>query len=88
MTTCLDAALKSGYRSIGMCLQHMNKENILCRNVLLTLPWLTEGPPDTASIYKNEEDIGLVLEELMPRYNLMRSDLFLTSKLCNFVKWD
>lgn len=36
---------------------------------------------DTAAIYKNEEDIGLALEELLPKYGIQRSELFITSKL-------
>lgn len=37
---------------------------------------------DSAAIYHNEEDIGSALEELLPKFNLQRTDLFLTSKLC------
>lgn len=36
---------------------------------------------DTASVYKNETDIGSSLNELLPKYNLSRKDLFITSKL-------
>ncbi len=36
---------------------------------------------DSATIYRNEEDIGLALEELCPLQGIKRSDLFLTSKL-------
>ncbi|KAJ8674839.1 hypothetical protein QAD02_010625 [Eretmocerus hayati] len=36
---------------------------------------------DTAVVYRNEEDIGLALQELLPKYNLKREDIFLTSKL-------
>jgi len=36
---------------------------------------------DTAAIYRNEEDIGLALEELLPKYGIQRSELFITSKL-------
>ncbi|XP_046463470.1 uncharacterized oxidoreductase YtbE-like isoform X2 [Daphnia pulex] len=36
---------------------------------------------DSAVIYHNEEDIGSALEELLPKCNLLRTDLFLTSKL-------
>uniref|UniRef100_A0A069DSG9 Putative aldo-keto reductase n=1 Tax=Panstrongylus megistus TaxID=65343 RepID=A0A069DSG9_9HEMI len=36
---------------------------------------------DTASSYGNEEDIGVALKELLPKYNLKRTDIFVTSKL-------
>lgn len=37
---------------------------------------------DTAAVYGNEADIGLALKELLPKYGLTRSDIFITSKLC------
>ncbi|XP_072182223.1 glyoxal reductase-like [Diadema setosum] len=36
---------------------------------------------DTAAVYKNEEDIGICLKELLPKYSLTRADVFITSKL-------
>lgn len=36
---------------------------------------------DTAVVYRNEEQIGSALKELLPKYNLKRQDIFLTSKL-------
>ncbi|KAF5294453.1 hypothetical protein FQR65_LT01579 [Abscondita terminalis] len=36
---------------------------------------------DTAAVYGNEFDIGLALKDLLVRYNLTRSDIFITSKL-------
>nr|XP_023028351.1 uncharacterized protein LOC111516418 [Leptinotarsa decemlineata] len=36
---------------------------------------------DTAALYKNEEDIGKALKELLPKYNLTRKDIFITTKL-------
>ncbi|CAH1785105.1 unnamed protein product [Owenia fusiformis] len=36
---------------------------------------------DTAGGYKNEADIGNSLKELLPKYDLTRKDLFITSKL-------
>uniref|UniRef100_UPI00359004F9 glyoxal reductase-like isoform X1 n=2 Tax=Myxine glutinosa TaxID=7769 RepID=UPI00359004F9 len=36
---------------------------------------------DTASVYRNEADIGLALVELLPKHGLTRGDVFLTSKL-------
>ncbi|KAH9500850.1 hypothetical protein Btru_073159 [Bulinus truncatus] len=36
---------------------------------------------DTASVYRNEADIGKALKILLPKYNLQRKDVFITSKL-------
>ncbi|CAK9303313.1 unnamed protein product [Gordionus sp. m RMFG-2023] len=36
---------------------------------------------DTAQMYGNEEIIGETLEELLPKFNLKRADVFITSKL-------
>lgn len=36
---------------------------------------------DTAAVYKNEKDIGKSLKTLLAKYNLKRSDIFITSKL-------
>lgn len=36
---------------------------------------------DTAQVYRNEEHIGEALEQLLPKYNLKREDIFITSKL-------
>ncbi|XP_057661362.1 glyoxal reductase-like [Diorhabda carinulata] len=36
---------------------------------------------DTAAFYKNEEDLGKAFKELLPKYNLTRKDIFITSKL-------
>ncbi|XP_076461257.1 9,11-endoperoxide prostaglandin H2 reductase-like isoform X2 [Babylonia areolata] len=36
---------------------------------------------DTASVYRNEEDIGRSLQTLLPKYGLCRQDIFITSKL-------
>ncbi|XP_077996612.1 glyoxal reductase-like [Glandiceps talaboti] len=36
---------------------------------------------DTAESYKNEEDIGTALKELLPKYQIDRKDVFITSKL-------
>ncbi|ETN68578.1 oxidoreductase, aldo/keto reductase family protein [Necator americanus] len=35
---------------------------------------------DTAKYYVNEPELGTALEELLPKYNLKRSDIFLTTK--------
>lgn len=39
--------------------------------------------PDTAAVYRNEEAIGLALQTLLPKFNLSREDIFLTTKLGN-----
>jgi len=36
---------------------------------------------DTAQLYENEQHIGRALQTLMPKYELTRTDLFITSKL-------
>ncbi|CAH1108157.1 unnamed protein product [Psylliodes chrysocephalus] len=36
---------------------------------------------DSATVYGNEVSIGLALKELLPKYNLTRKDIFITSKL-------
>ncbi|KAI0226496.1 Aldo-keto reductase family 1 member A1 [Lamellibrachia satsuma] len=36
---------------------------------------------DTAEVYQNEVDISSVLETFLPKYNLQRNEIFLTSKL-------
>ncbi|XP_039292126.1 glyoxal reductase [Nilaparvata lugens] len=36
---------------------------------------------DTAAVYGNEKDIGIALKKLLPKYNLKREDIFLTTKL-------
>jgi diketogulonate reductase-like aldo/keto reductase len=38
---------------------------------------------DTAAVYRNEEAIGLALKTLLPKFNLSREDIFLTTKLGN-----
>ncbi|KAG8564205.1 hypothetical protein GDO81_016367 [Engystomops pustulosus] len=36
---------------------------------------------DTAAVYRNERDLGQALRQLLPKYGLSRSDVFITSKL-------
>nr|ACO51712.1 Probable reductase [Aquarana catesbeiana] len=36
---------------------------------------------DTASVYRNEGDLGQALRQLLPKYNLSRTDVFITTKL-------
>lgn len=36
---------------------------------------------DTAAMYGNEDDIGDILKELLPKHNLSRNDIFITTKL-------
>jgi len=47
--------------------------SIMCRNVSTIT--------DTASVYRNESDIGAAVASLLGRHKLSRSDLFITSKL-------
>nr|CAH7743725.1 unnamed protein product [Callosobruchus chinensis] len=35
----------------------------------------------SAAVYGNEKDIGVALKELLPKYNLTRKDIFITTKL-------
>lgn len=42
---------------------------------------------DTAVVYENEQEIGEALRSLLPKHNLKREDIFITSKLRTyFVK--
>nr|DBA17235.1 TPA: hypothetical protein GDO54_002712 [Pyxicephalus adspersus] len=36
---------------------------------------------DTASVYRNEGDLGKALQQLLPKYGLSRADVFITTKL-------
>lgn len=36
---------------------------------------------DTAQIYGNEASLGRILKELLPKYNMERSDIFITTKI-------
>lgn len=36
---------------------------------------------DTASVYRNESDLGQALQQLLPKYGLSRADIFITTKL-------
>ena len=40
---------------------------------------------DTATVYRNEEAVGKLLEESIKTLNLSRKDIFITSKLGKFV---
>ena len=40
---------------------------------------------DTARVYRNEKDIGSFLPELLTKHALQRSDIFVTSKLCELI---
>lgn len=42
---------------------------------------ITTTNKDTAVVYRNEEYIGTALKTLLPKYNLKREDIFITSKL-------
>jgi diketogulonate reductase-like aldo/keto reductase len=36
---------------------------------------------DTAQGYRNEADLGKCFETLLPKYNLKRDDIFITTKI-------
>lgn len=36
---------------------------------------------DTAHFYKNEHFLGQAFEKLLPKYNLTREDIFITTKI-------
>jgi len=40
---------------------------------------------DTASVYRNEADIGACLSELLSKHGLTRENVFITSKLGNHL---
>jgi diketogulonate reductase-like aldo/keto reductase len=37
---------------------------------------------DSAHVYNNEKDLGNAFKELLPRHNLTRNDIFITTKIC------
>jgi len=67
----LDNALAAGYRHIG-------ELQLLSSVTSLTSSFLD---PDTAVVYRNEHHIGAALKSLLPKHNLKREDIFITSKL-------
>ena len=66
----------SSYNEIPLKVYH--------KNTLLVFFILIQT--DTAAVYRNEADIGRSLKELLPKYGLSRHDVFITSKLCEFLK--
>lgn len=60
-----------------------NATELLARAFLITHPVYMYSFVflDTAYVYGNEEDIGIALKELLPKYNLKREDVFITTKL-------
>jgi diketogulonate reductase-like aldo/keto reductase len=40
---------------------------------------------DSAHLYNNEEDFGKAFAEVLPKYNLTRSDVFITTKFGEFT---
>lgn len=63
----------AGYRLIGN----------LIKSKIYNLVFEPKFLIDSATAYRNEEDIGKALKELLPKYNLTRKDIFITSKLGN-----
>ena len=49
--------------------------------LLTTLSVLLIVPIDSASVYRNESEIGAFIKEKCPGLGLSRSDLFITRKL-------
>jgi 2,5-diketo-D-gluconate reductase A len=39
---------------------------------------------DSAHLYNNERDLGQAFKELLPKHNLTRNDIFITTKICRF----
>lgn len=39
---------------------------------------------DTATMYGNEKELGIAMKELLPKHNLTRKDVFITTKLCKY----
>lgn len=39
---------------------------------------------DSAHLYNNEKDLGVAFKELLPKHNLTRKDIFITTKICEF----
>lgn len=39
---------------------------------------------DTAAMYGNETELGIAMKELLPKHNLSRKDVFITTKLCKY----
>jgi diketogulonate reductase-like aldo/keto reductase len=42
---------------------------------------------DTAHMYNNERDLGKAFKELLPKHNLTRNDIFITTKFGNSEIW-
>lgn len=40
---------------------------------------------DSAIVYRNEADIGKALKTLLPKHNLSREDIFITSKIGKYT---
>lgn len=55
----------------------MHIHNIIVYNIFFS--------QDTAKVYRNEEDIGKALKQLLPKYNLRRQDIWITTKLCKLI---
>lgn len=41
---------------------------------------------DSAVCYRNESHLGDALKELLPKYNLRREDIFITSKISKCIR--
>ncbi len=65
--------MKLGYRLFG---KFKNK----CL-YLKKIKYLKNKLYDTAQVYKNEADLGICFEALLPKYKLERSQIFIITKI-------
>ncbi|RUS13450.1 hypothetical protein BC937DRAFT_95308, partial [Endogone sp. FLAS-F59071] len=74
------AAIESGYRLIGT-ISFVHFTHVIVLVVVGLIPMYPE--PDSAAVYRNEEHIGWVINQLLAdeSLGLKREDLFITSKL-------
>jgi diketogulonate reductase-like aldo/keto reductase len=85
MTTIPTIDLADGYKMpiIGFGTYKMQNYDVLHKSIDAALKSGYRAI-DTASVYKNEEYIAKILKELLPKYNLQRKDIFITSKLAPY----
>ena len=76
------------FQTHRLCMFHFQTQPPLPQRVRysLCLPQSFKQPTylnvsDTASVYRNEEEIGKSLQSLLPQHGLRRQDIFITSKL-------
>nr|XP_022912061.1 uncharacterized protein LOC111423039 [Onthophagus taurus] len=81
-TKTLKATLKSGRKMpiVGFGTYQIRGTSLI-RDVLDYALGAGYRSIDTAAVYGNETDIGSALKTLLPKYNLKREDIFITTKL-------